>query len=131
MAILKNQIGARFRKGTVKGILDYYRIRFSAVNMDRACEILVGLGCADDTFYWGYDRWTPHKVLQNVNSDNPVHNWLAKNVLIQFAGGPPNKWCIFQGTLLSMMLDRIAVVVLLEGLNTLNSIIGMCERYID
>lgn len=143
MAILENQIskpgehsryiqmGIKARKSVVLTILEYYRKRFNVIDMIRACEVLTTLGCADDTFYWGYNNsWTPRKILQGLKpNDDTVHRWLAKNIHIQFAGGPPDNWNIFDGTLLSMMLDRVAVVVLLEGSSALKNLHGIWEAY--
>jgi len=133
MAILENQIGVEIRKEVTLAIIGYYRKHFCTVNMTRACQILTALGCADDTFYWGYNNsWTPREILQDMNSvnaGNTVHCWLAKDMHIQFVGGPPNKWNIFNGTLLSMMIDRIAVVVLLEGTSALKNLHGIWETH--
>jgi len=131
MAILKNQVEAQTRKGIALTVLDYYRKRFHVINMIHACEILTTLGCTDDTFYWGHDKWTPRRILcSGVVNNNTVHSWLAKDMRIQFIGGPPDKWNIFNGTLLSMMLDRIAVVVLFEGSSTLKNLHEMQKKYV-
>lgn len=130
-SIIQNE---SFRHGVVDGILSHYKKRFEYINAQRACEILKAFGCGDDVYSWiGPDNerhlWSPNSVTFTGGIIN-FKNWYAKSVSpIEFLGGPPSKWGIHCGTLLTLLLDRLAVSVLLEGFGALDGIISPDENY--
>ncbi len=124
---------AAFRHGIVRNVLKHYNTRLQYIKVSRACQILSKVGSGDDTFYVldGNDseiQWTPNRVLKY---ENPLQSKYAKHIMANFVGGPPDKWGTYRGTLFTLLLDRIAVVVLLEGLQALDGVIGPDERYSD
>lgn len=48
---------------------------------------------------------------------------------IEFLGGPPHRWGIHRGNLLSLVMDRVAVLMLLEGAIGLDRIVSL-EEYL-
>lgn len=142
--VLADQKTAVFRYGVVTGTIYHYKARFKLITVRRACQILRDIGSGDDVFYWiscagSYNKWrgtwTPNKILEQiVYSNDPAKSqlgsWYASDVSqISFTGGPPDKWGTYYGSLHTLLLDRIAVIVLFEGVAALDKIITPTERY--
>lgn len=125
---------APFRHGIVRAVIKHYGIRLKYIKVSRACQILKQLGSGDDTFYVSDScddseiQWTPNRVLKYGLTFQGKY---AKHIVANFVGGPPDKWGTYSGTLFTLLLDRIAVVVLFEGLSALDGVIGPGERYSD
>jgi hypothetical protein len=122
-----------FRHGIVRAVIKHYSIRLQYIKVSRACQILNKVGSGDDTFCIpdGNDseiQWTPNRVLKY---GLPFQGKCAKHIMANFVGGPPDKWGIYHGTLFTLLLDRIAVVVLFEGMTALDGVIEPGERYSD
>jgi len=117
----------------------HYSQRFKYISTRRVCEVLKDLGCGNDVFYYlnprtaEREKWTANKMLaRRAVTTNPSEpcNWVARNVTpIDYIGGPPNKWGVYHGSLRSLMIDRFAASLLLGGLNALNGVFKISERY--
>jgi hypothetical protein len=107
--------------------LSFYYRKLQGISIFKACEILAKLGCADDTFHRAgtgqskkYTRCTPAQV-ENRQGWFKGGIWyngacLATDVgQIEFLGGPPTRWGIHKGSLFTLLIDRIAAVILLDG----------------
>ena len=127
------------RRNLVASCLHHYGARFARIKVERACQILNCLGCGDDWFFWGrvdgsQRGWNPIQILALKESEKssafPLNNWYAHTMYpISFQGGPPDAWGTHSGNLLTFLLDRIAVMVLLEGVEVLDGIIKPDEQY--
>ncbi len=126
------------RHPAVASCIQHYNARFACIQVKRVCQILNKLGSGEDEFLWvrvdGSKRvWSPNRILEKEEEPScvfPFNNWYAKCVYpIKFQGGPPTKWGTHSGSLLTLLLDRIAVMVLFEGIKVLDGIIGPAERY--
>jgi hypothetical protein len=116
-----------FRHGTVYGVIEHFKGRFACVGATRACQILRALGSGDDVIYWQGSELTSNQLFEQVPYLN--RRTAVEVYPVDFFGGPPNKWCTYRGSLLTFMLDRIAVTTLLGGLAALDNIIDFEERY--
>lgn len=122
--VLANQKMAAFRRGLVIDVIHYYGKRLKTLTVHYACQLLWALGCGDDAFCWYDYHWTANKLLTNDPAKNQIAGWRAKDVsTISFIGGPPNRHSIYHGSLRTLVLDRIAVIALLEGTGGLDGII--------
>lgn len=124
-----------FRRGLVFGIIQHYKERFAHIKADRTCEILRAIGAFNDVFYIidhkGFKHaWTPVQLVNKSSQAISLHLWYASDIeQIEFLGGPPTKMGIYRGTLLDFLLDRVAVMVLLEGIKALDGVISADESY--
>jgi hypothetical protein len=135
--VLDAQSGAAFRRGIVTSVVKHYAARLAGIRAKRVCEILTEIGCGDDAIYALNDTpWTPRKLLEERMlspslAKSQIGEWLATSYRpVQFIGGPPNNWGIWRGSLLTFMLDRIAVLTLLEGWQAMDKIISPGEKYL-
>jgi hypothetical protein len=133
--IIAEQKTAFYRLGVVRYTLDFYRKKLKDITVDEACEILGSMACGGDAFWWGDNdtEWTPDELRTVTAEDGLTKSllgqWAAVNVEpIKFFGGPPTRWGLGRGTLLTLLLDRITVVALLEGGKGINEIITL-RRY--
>ncbi len=127
------------RRNLVASCLHHYGTRFARIKVNRACQILRQLGCGDDQFCWvragdSMRFWNANQFLaieeHQKSCKFPLNNWYARIIFpISFQGGPPNNWGTQSGNLLTLLLDRIAVMVLLEGVEVLDGIIAPDEHY--
>lgn len=132
--LLAGQDITAFRHGIVSSVIQHYKKRFKFITVKRACQILSKIGSGEDIFYWVHlsgreQKWTVHKILEQ-QAKNRLSNWYADDIsLISFTGGPPNRWDTYRGSLFTLLLDRIAVIVLFEGMKALDNVITPTERY--
>ena len=121
----------QIRRNLAASCIQHYGARFACININRACQILNSLGSGNDLFFWigingSKSEWNPNRILKST----ATNDWYASNVYpIEFQGGPPNKWGTHSGNLLTLLLDRIAVMVLFEGVKALDGIIDPSEQY--
>ena len=110
--------------------LSFYQRKLQGITIAGACQVLAAIGCTDDTFYrtrpfaeGKYNRayCTPAKVA-NLKGWYNGGGWFkadddaAEDMgAIQFVGGPPSRWGIHSGSLFTLLMDRVAVLVLLQG----------------
>ena len=132
--LLDTQTGAAFRHGIVNSVIKHYAARLACIRAKRACEILVAIGCGNDEIYTHGMPWTPYKLWKRmqspVPSQNKVGTWLAIGYRpVVFIGGPPNNWRAWRGSLMTLLLDRIATLTLLEGWQAMDRVIKPGERY--
>jgi hypothetical protein len=123
----------------VDSCIRHYNARFARIPVDRVCQILNKLGSGEDIFLWisvdgSKSEWSPSQILkqkkEQIACAFPLNNWYARSVYpIEFQGGPPTKWSMYSGNLLTLLLDRIAVMVLFEGVKVLDGIIDPVEQY--
>ncbi len=85
------------------------------------------LGCGQDVIYRYSDYTAGFRLMSPVDiadfySKSPL--CVASNYRpMEFVGGPPGRLRSCQGTLLTMLLDRITVIALLEGGHKIDRII--------
>lgn len=121
--------GSPGRQSVTGYTLSFYRRKLRSISILKACEILAKLGCADDTFYRvchdpaskRYTRCTPAKVAEQEGWYKGC-GWLCaalvsatKLTTIEFLGGPPSRWGVQRGSLFTLLMDRITVMILLGG----------------
>jgi hypothetical protein len=121
--------GRPYRRSITGNTLSFYRRNLKNISIISACQILERLGCADDTFYRAchpeskrYTRCTPAKIVAAEGWYKGC-GWLCAALnpatrlrTIEFLGGPPSRWGVQKGSLFTLTMDRIAVVILLGGL---------------
>ena len=132
--VLDIQTGTAFRHGIVNSVIKHYAARLASIRAKRVCEILVEIGCGDDEIYTHGMPWTPRKLLERMQSPIPSQNkvgtWLAIGYRpVVFVGGPPNNWRAWRGSLMTLLLDRIATLTLLEGWQAMDKVISPSEKY--
>jgi hypothetical protein len=132
--VLNAQTGAAFRHGIVNSVITHYAARLACIRAKRVCEILIKIGCGGDEIYALGMPWTPCKLLDRMQSPIPSQNkigtWLAVSYRpVQFIGGPPNNWRAWRGSFMTLLLDRIATLTLLEGWQAMDKVIKPGERY--
>lgn len=119
-----------YRRGVTGRTLSFYRSALKNISIINACQALARLGCVDDTFYracsrgsnrYRYTRCTPARITKQEGWYKGC-GWLCaalnpatKLRTIEFLGGPPSRWGVQRGSLFTLLLDRIAVVILLGG----------------
>lgn len=137
--VLANQSMA-YHCSIALGVIQHYKARFERILVKRACQLLSKIGSGDDILTWispdgSKNNWTPRQILTElIQSSNPaknqVNSWYASDIFpIDFIGGPPDKWYTYRGSLLTLLLDRIAVVALFEGIEALDGVIDPNESY--
>lgn len=115
--------------------MTHYRARLACIQVGRVCQILIEAGCGDDEFYMLGVQWTANKLMrQRIRSTDPAKNrigsWFAGSTRpVSFVGGPPGGLKSRRGSLMTLMLDRIAALTLLEGWQAMDKIIPAGERY--
>lgn len=133
--VLDTQTGTAFRHGIVNSVIKHYAARLACIRAKRVCEILVEIGCGDDEIYTLGMPWTPRKLLEQRmlspdSSKNQIGTWLAIGYRpVVFIGGPPNNWRAWRGSLMTLLLDRIATLTLLEGWQAMDKVITPGERH--
>ena len=117
-----------YRRSVTGNTLSFYRASLKHISIIDACRALAKLGCADDTFYRvcrpeskRYTRCTPAEIVRQEGWYKGC-GWLCaalnpatKLRTIEFLGGPPSRWGVQKGTLFTLLLDRITVLILLGG----------------
>lgn len=86
--------------------LEEYLNRWHNISAYAAAEMLIKLGCSKDTFVSDEEseQYTPEKILQL----GKLADILAREVKpISFLGGPYPNTGIFQGSLLTLLVDRL------------------------
>jgi hypothetical protein len=133
--VLNTQTGTAFRHGVVNSVIKHYAARLACIRAKRVCELLIGMGCGDDEIYALGMPWTPRKLLEErmlspLSTKNKIGTWLAVSYRpVQFIGGPPNNWRAWRGSFMTLLLDRIATLTLLEGWQAMDKVIKPGERY--
>jgi hypothetical protein len=118
-----------YRRSVTGNTLSFYKNKLKNISILKACEILARMGCVEDTFYRlctdpisrSYVQCSPTKILDQEGwYDGSA--WLCaaltpatKLGLIEFVGGPPSRWGVYKGSLFTLLLDRVAVMILLDG----------------
>lgn len=125
-AVLGNR---SFRRQATSYAHGFYTARLLNINILQTCQLLAKMGCASDTFYplglppsrREYGRCSPAQVAKQ-GLWYSGYGWLdaatgpaSKMGPIEFVGGPPSRWGLQRGSLFSLLLDRLLVLVLLEG----------------
>ncbi len=113
--------------------LDSYSEHFRDISVARACCLLTRFGCGGDTFLLdGFNmgcskRKTTPSRLYSFYVSAPL--WPARKLApVEFIGGPPGKLGGYKGTFLTMLLDRVVTIALLEGVKTLNQLLAPPDK---
>ncbi len=125
--IITRQTKPRTRRTMTKLTLEFYADKFAGITVLDACYLLRLLGCGQDVIYRYSDYTAGFRLISPIGvaslySKSPL--CVASNYRpMEFVGGPPGRLRSCQGTILTMLLDRITVIALLEGAYTLDRII--------
>ncbi len=116
-----------YRQSMALFTLQFYARAFEGITVMEACRLLRCLGCDQDAIY----RYSNYEAGFRLMSARKISIIYQKSPLctainyfpMAFVGGPPGKLYGRKGTLLTMLLDRITVVTLLEGAKAIDRII--------
>ncbi len=106
---------------------EFYTDKFASITVLDASFLLRLLGCGQDVIYRYSDYTAGFRLMSPIDvaslyQESPL--CVASNYRpMEFVGGPPGRLRSCRGTLLTMLLDRIMVVALLEGVYTIDRII--------
>lgn len=125
--IVSRQCTPRCRRLLTWLTTEFYAGKFAGITVLEACHLLRRLGCGQDVIYRYSDYTAGFRLMSPINvaslySQSPL--CVASNYHpMEFVGGPPGRLRSCQGTLLTMLLDRITVIALLEGADAIDRII--------
>jgi len=125
-----------YRRQLVKACLTRLPLQLKNISVFRTAEILAALGHENEVFWWlgTHDGvrhpWTAKKLKHKVLSHSNVATWSAFEInIIEFFGGPPDRFKIHTGSLLTLVFDRILLNIERVGLETFSKILKPGEIY--
>lgn len=84
--------------------VEEYLHRWHGVTMHSAASMLIALDFGSTTFHWGYNTHTINDILVMPCAKHMLANEIE---YICFVGGPPGNIFTVEGTLLTLLVDRL------------------------
>lgn len=103
-------------KRTIKGI-----------SVEGAIALLKAFNYHNDTFYYNKDKWVAQDLANDEYFPECAGRQADQTVVIWFWGGPPNKLGHYQGTLHTLLEDRILCEIEEKGAIEIAKLIGTDE----
>ncbi|GMU26203.1 MAG: hypothetical protein AMXMBFR16_11080 [Candidatus Uhrbacteria bacterium] len=103
---------------------EIYLDTFNPIDVSTASYLLAALHYSGDDVYYDGEQYTVSSLLTRF-----TNNTLAADVKIRFYGGPVGKGQWYWGNVYTLIADRIAAIIQLQGLtNVINLINGFRRK---
>jgi hypothetical protein len=131
------ELQTHYRRRLVKACLEHLPQRLKRIPIFKAREILATLGHEDEIFWWlSFEddgkryEWTAKKLCYANTDSQCIDRWPASEIsVIEFLGGPPDRFKIHTGSFLTFLVDRILLAVEKNGLEAIDPILACDEVY--
>jgi hypothetical protein len=134
---MADKLETYYRRQTVAACLELLPSRLKRIQIAKACEMLAKLGHEDEVFWWlSFENdgkryeWTAKKLCYANTDSQRIDRWPASEInVIEFLGGPPDRFKIHTGTFLTFLIDRLLLAIEKEGLIALDRVLAPDEIY--